>query len=132
MIIQDILRRSTGRKRSRGCSAKFVSYNPSRDHWRFRVACRHKNSKGSGHEVNIWLEQDEYKPPGKLEFRAACRCGAWMFWGSEFHAKTRNYLEGRPRGKATPPKIRDPKGKNLVCKHVYTVLWEMMKGRKFF
>jgi hypothetical protein len=130
--LQDVLGRSTGRPRSKKCRTRFISYNPTQDLWRFKVTCSEKDSDRGGHEVNVWLEKNHDEVPGKLEFKAFCKCKAWQYYGSEFHAKSRDYLLGRPRGTGTAPRVRDPHRRNLVCKHVFLCLWEMMRGRKFF
>lgn len=54
--------------------------------------------------------------------RARCSCPAWVYQGCEYHARRGGYLLGHPRGPATPPRVRDPRGRHLVCKHVVAVL----------
>ena len=126
--IQDTLRRSTGLQNSGGCNARLKSYFPQQDLWRFQVVCRKKGSKSSGWETNIWLERDTTKSPGQLNFKCKCSCPAWVYWGSEYHAVTKQFLYDKKRGPASPPRVRDPQGKNLVCKHVYLCLSLLLKG----
>lgn len=132
LTIQDALHRSTGLINSRGCMIRLKSYFPQQDLWRFQVFGGKKDSRQGGWEVNIWLEKDEKKSPAQLNFKAKCGCPAWVYWGSEYHAVGRDFLYDRKRGPATPPRVRDPLGKNLVCKHVYLALNEMVKGHNFF
>jgi hypothetical protein len=42
--------------------------------------------------------------------------------GPEHHAKSEGYLDGRPKGTASSPDIKDPERQNRVCKHVAAVL----------
>jgi hypothetical protein len=57
-----------------------------------------------------------------MDIKVSCTCGFWQFQGPEHHAKDDGYLLGTPRGTAMPPGVRDPRGKNRVCKHVYSAL----------
>lgn len=132
LTIKEVLSKSTGAKKSKKCRVQFLNYNVSQDLWRFKAHCSESYSKTSGWEVNIWLEREDDKPPADLEFLAMCKCPAWVYWGSEYQAKIKDYLYGRLRGNGAFPKIRDRELKNMVCKHVYLCLQEMMKGRKFF
>jgi len=52
----------------------------------------------------------------------ACSCPFWQYQGPEFWAKNGGYLLGDPRGTATRPDKRDPKGQNWCCKHVAAAL----------
>ncbi len=58
----------------------------------------------------------------KLELAVTCSCPAWQWQGPEHHAKTEGYNDGKPRGTAATPAIRDPEGTHTVCKHVAAVL----------
>lgn len=58
----------------------------------------------------------------KMGLFFSCSCPAWRWLGSEFHAKGENYIDGKPRGTASPPNIKDPTRVNRVCKHVAAVL----------
>lgn len=69
-----------------------------------------------------------------MDLTISCSCPAWRWLGSEHHAKREKYLDGKPRGTATVPVIKDPEGVNRVCKHVAAVLsqmktWEIPRGR---
>lgn len=73
----------------------------------------------------------------KMDLDIKCSCPAWRWLGPEYHAKTEDYLDGKPRGTASVPVIKDPDGINKVCKHVAAVLshinkWEIPipKGSK--
>jgi hypothetical protein len=60
-----------------------------------------------------------------VDVKVSCTCNGWVFQGSEYYADKRNYLLGKPKGTLTPPRIRDPKGINLVCKHVVATFQQL-------
>lgn len=71
----------------------------------------------------------------KMDLDLSCSCQAWRWLGPEHHSKREEYLDGKPRGTATVPVIKDPTGINRVCKHVYAVLdhvsgWDVAKKKK--
>lgn len=129
--IQDVLTRSTGRTKSKGCRSRLVSSKPQEGLWRFRVYCTEKDSRGGGHEVNLWLEPNNGKSQGQLEFKASCDCRAWKYYGSDYNAKSKDYLYGRPKSNGSPPNIRDPLRRNQVCKHVYLCLTKVVRTKDF-
>lgn len=57
----------------------------------------------------------------KMHIRCACSCPFWRWQGPEHWGKKYKWQYGRPRGTATFPKIRDPKFRKPVCKHVLAV-----------
>jgi hypothetical protein len=59
----------------------------------------------------------------KMELKVTCSCPAWQWRGPEHHAQQGGYLDGKPRGTAATPTIRDPRNHNRVCKHVAAVLF---------
>ena len=59
------------------------------------------------------------------EISLSCDCPFWRWNGPEFHAKSDNYMLGKPFGTASPPDIRDPERKHFLCKHAYAVLRRM-------
>lgn len=61
-------------------------------------------------------------PLAKSDLKVSCTCGFWQWQGPEHWAKVNGYLLGKPRGTATNPNAKDPKGANRVCKHVVAVL----------
>lgn len=67
----------------------------------------------------------KFLDPVTLDCQVKCNCDGWKFQGGEYHAKRNKYLLGNPRGTATKPVKRDPKGKNWVCKHIACVLREL-------
>jgi hypothetical protein len=63
----------------------------------------------------------------KMDLDIKCSCPAWRWQGPEYHGKTEDYIDGKPRGTASFPIIRDPTGINRVCKHVMAVLVHIKK-----
>ena len=58
----------------------------------------------------------------------SCSCPYWRWQGPEHWAKLDGYLYGRPRGTASKPVIRDPKGTHHICKHVLVALNKIQKA----
>lgn len=61
----------------------------------------------------------------KMDVSISCSCKAWRWLGSEYHAKSNGYLDGKPVGTAAAPTIQDPGGVNKICKHVAAVLFKV-------
>lgn len=118
------------RKNYSSCNAKKVKEIKKKNISIYSVRCFEEYSDKKGHLVGIKLSKDELPLPEK-EVQVMCTCDAWKYWGSDFHAKDRNYkmkeLRAKPSDGSFPVK-RDPKGKNLVCKHVYLCLRRLLKG----
>lgn len=70
----------------------------------------------------------------KMDLDLSCSCPAWRWLGPEHHSQREEYLDGKPRGTASVPVIKDPTGVNRVCKHVaavlsYVKLWDVAKKK---
>lgn len=99
--------------------------------WIFSVDC------GNGAKV---VKLKSFRPTNvtaltKMDMDLKCSCPAWRWLGPEHHAKQEKYLDGKPRGTASVPVIRDPTGINRVCKHVAAVLgttkaWTIPRPKK--
>lgn len=106
--------------KSLSCSVRLKRSMPKNNRYIFEVTSR----GGSGpHVVTVKAEakNKNMKSLEKADLYLSCSCPFWIYYGPEYHARRGGYLEGKPKGTATPPRIRDPKGTNLVCKHVYAV-----------
>lgn len=81
-------------------------------------------SGDSKYEVSVRaLTEEEGKVLVKnADILVACSCPFWQWQGPEHHAKQGDYLFGKPRGTASKPTEKDPKGGHHVCKHVAKVL----------
>jgi len=99
--------------------------------WIFSVDC------GNGPKV---VKLKSFRPTNvtkisKMDMDLKCSCPAWRWLGPEHHAKQEEYLDGKPRGTASVPFVRDPTGINRVCKHVAAVLgftqaWTIPRPKK--
>lgn len=100
------------------CSVKLKRSDVPNLRWLFNVDC------GNGPKV-VRLKAERtarVTQMPKMELHVSCSCPAWRWLGPEHHSKREQYLDGQPRGTASVPVIRDPEGKNRVCKHVAAVL----------
>jgi hypothetical protein len=106
--------------RAQSCSVKILRVMPKFLRWRYAVDC------GNGpHVVKLKVEMPADRRIRRVtsgDLRVSCSCPFWVYYGSEYHAKELGYLDGRLRGTGAPPDIRDPTGKNLLCKHAYAVI----------
>ena len=59
---------------------------------------------------------------GHIDIKMACTCNFWQWQGPEYWAKVGGYLLGPPRGTATRPTAKDPKGVHKACKHALAAL----------
>lgn len=62
--------------------------------------------------------------------RIHCNCDAFKYWGAAFNLTHIQSIYGPPENR--PPKIRDPKRENLICKHLWVVLETFEKQINFF
>lgn len=76
--------------------------------------------------VVVKSKTDEFTNQTDLLVR--CSCPYWIYMGPEYHAKTKGYLYGKVKGMGTKPDVRDPEGKNLLCKHIYAALQYMKRN----
>jgi hypothetical protein len=99
--------------------------------WIFAVNC------GNGPKVVKMkgVREGNITKLSKMDLDLSCSCPGWRWLGPEYHGKTEDYLDGKPRGTASVPVVRDPTGINRVCKHVAAVLthakaWDVAKAKK--
>lgn len=115
---------------SQSCTAALRRADIRNLRWIFSVDCGHGakavklKAKRTGKVVKLTL----------MNVLFSCSCPAWQWLGPEHHAKGEGYLDGRPRGTATTPFVKDPEMQNKVCKHVLAVVnlvrgWEIPVGR---
>jgi hypothetical protein len=107
--------------RARGCSVRLKRSMPKNNRYTFSVTSR----GGSGtHVVALRAEASDkrVKKLDKADLFLSCSCNYWIYYGPEYHARRGGYLDGKSKGTATPPRVRDPDGNHIVCKHVYAVL----------
>jgi hypothetical protein len=119
-------------ERAKKCSVATKRADIKNLRWIFSVDC------GNGSKV-VKLKGFRDRSPNitklsKMDLDLACSCQAWRWLGPEHHAKREDYLDGKPRGTASVPVIRDPRGVNRVCKHVAAVMshtkkWDIAKKK---
>jgi len=118
-------------ERSRKCQVTVRRVDRDNLRWIFSVDC------GNGPKaVNLKADrQGNVTRITKMDLQVKCSCPAWQWLGPEYHAKQDTYQDGKPRGTASTPDIRDPKRHNRVCKHVAAVMnhiegWEIPRKKK--
>ena len=118
-------------ERSHGCSVTLKRADIPNMRWIFAVDCGNgpKAVKLKASKTTRAVKLD------KMDLHLACSCPAWRWLGPEHWSKQENYINGKPRGTASEPVIRDPEGQNRVCKHVAAVLrsvhkWQLPPARK--
>ena len=67
----------------------------------------------------------------KMDLKLSCSCDFWQYQGPEHWAKAGDYLYGKPRGTAAEPGVKDPGGKNRLCKHALATLGIIKKWPAF-
>lgn len=85
--------------------------------WNFRVS--------GGEEiytVKIKISGKPMRTIGDSDVFVTCNCPAFRWQGSEYWAKTGDYLFQKPAGTASEPHIRDPNADNTLCKHCVSAL----------
>lgn len=110
-------------QRAQTCSATLKRADVPNLRWLFTVDC------GNGPKTVKMKASRSGKMTAlsKMDVSFTCSCHAWRWLGSEYHAKKETYLDGKPRGTASFPKIKDPDGVNRVCKHVSAVIGAVKK-----
>lgn len=103
------------------CRVAVKRKDPGNLRWIFAVNC------GNGPKlVNLKAERSKNMTRmARMEIRVRCSCPGWRWLGPEFHAKGSGYQDGKPRGTASTPDIKDPERHNRVCKHVAAVMREI-------
>lgn len=104
-------------RRARGIPVRLNRVDPRNAVWLFDV----RGSSGT-HRVRVKaLRKGNVRDAVKVHVRVSCSCPFWQWQGPEYHAKTGDYLFGRPRGTATKPTEKDPTNHHAACKHVLAV-----------
>jgi hypothetical protein len=112
------------RSRARGITPKLKRADPKNVMYQFAVP----GSKGESYTVRVkGVPSKNIRTIGKMDLKLSCSCNFWQFQGPEHWARSDDYLYGKPRGTAARPDVKDPKGRNRVCKHVLAVLDHIAK-----
>jgi hypothetical protein len=104
--------------RARGLRARLRRADPKRGIWTFEV----RGSSGTYRIRVKGIRKGNIKNLEKAQVQVSCSCPFWRWQGPEYWAKSNSYLYGRPRGTATKPDIKDPRGQHWACKHVLAAL----------
>lgn len=103
---------------SKDCTVRLTKSMPRYLRWDFEVKCAGSDDVHTVH-VKALPRDKRHKNVRSMDLRVGCDCGFWKWQGPDYHAATEGYLDRRKRSDGSPPVIRDPKGVNRVCKHVY-------------
>lgn len=106
-------------KYAKGCVATSKRNDPKNGRWTFSVRCNQTWSKGP-YDVRFRLLKGKgSKTKGILgrEIQISCNCNAWKYNGADFNALDKDYSE-RQYSDGSPPNIRDPQRRYLICKHI--------------
>ena len=117
-------------ERGSQCSVEVKRVDKANLRWIFAVDC------GNGVKVVKLKGKREGRivKLTKMELKVKCSCNAFRWLGPEHHAQGEAYLDGKPRGTASVPVIKDPLMHNRICKHIFAVLshvrgWEIPKTK---
>lgn len=117
MKIDEIARHVTERTRQNAihCLPSLVRSEPKAGRWTFSVHC---GSSGS-HIVKVTAKKSGISTDvNKVDILLGCSCPFWKYYGPDYWAHRNGFLEGEPRSNLKSPAVRDPGGKNWLCKHV--------------
>jgi len=124
--IQEILDSTSPQVKSkaRGFPIKLRRVDSRNLIWLFDVT----GSKGDPYRIRVKaFPKGRARNIDKVDVKVSCSCPFWKWQGPEHWAKSKGYLYGRPRGTASRPDIKDPKGAHGACKHMVAVL-EALEG----
>jgi hypothetical protein len=97
-----------------GVSIRLTRAEPRIGRWTFSST----SGKDRYTTVFQFIPHSTIRDTTKLHARVSCSCPSFLFWGAQYHAVMEDYLYGKIRPKFSPPKVRDPEGSFLVCKHI--------------
>jgi len=110
------------RKKAPRTNVKLVKADLPNMKWTYRVHGYEKYSNSKGHQVIINLVKDpDIKDLRGMTVQVSCSCPFWKYYGPDYNANRGDYLEGRPYSNGSFPEQRDPRLRNIICKHVYAV-----------
>jgi len=104
-------------KSSKDCEVHLKRSDLKNSRWTFTV----KSSKSDDtHTVHLKVSPKKGSVRVQsLDLKLGCSCDFWKWQGPDHHAQKQGYLDRVPRSDGSTPDVRDPKGHNRVCKHVY-------------
>jgi hypothetical protein len=121
MTVDQLIQQTSefSRRKAPNCRANLFRTEAKFGRWTFRVRCSESYSSPAGHLTRIQLDPEfEGESVAESDIFVSCSCPAWKYWGADYNSKTKGYLEGPQRSDGSPPDIRDPGRRNMICKHV--------------
>ena len=106
-------------KYAKCCVSTSNRNDPHKGRWTFSVRCNQNKSKGP-YDVRFRLLKGKGSPTQGIlgrEIQISCNCNAWKYNGADFNALDKDYSE-RQYSDGSPPRVRDPMRRYLICKHV--------------
>ncbi len=115
-LVQNTSQRS--KKYVKRCIPRLFRSLPDKGLWIYKVKGMEPWSKGIN-TVRFQLLNKGIKTVGILgrDISLSCTCDAWKFLGADYNALAGGYSE-RQLSDGRPPKIRDPRRKFKICKHI--------------
>jgi hypothetical protein len=111
---------------SEGVIIKPYSQKPYMAQWVYKAS----GGKGGPYTVVLqFIPNGIIRDVTRLHVRVSCTCPSFLFWGAQYHAVMMDYLFGGIRPKFSPPRVRDPNGGFLICKHIKKVIEEIYEGK---
>lgn len=104
-------------KAAQSCTVRLKRADPDEGRWTFTVASRGSGSQHTVHVKAARKAKSNQVPSSDLKM--GCSCEFWKWQGPDYHASKHGYLVDHKRSNGSAPNVRDPKGVNRVCKHVY-------------
>jgi len=107
-------------KRARSVPLQAKRFSPTKGFWTFAA----RGSTGETYTVRIKgvRKSQAEKKLSTVSVKVSCTCDFFRWQGPEHWAKRNGFLYGRPRGTASTPDVKDPKGRHWVCKHIAAAL----------
>jgi predicted SpoU family rRNA methylase len=107
-------------KRAQKVPIRAKRFNPDKGFWTFAAT----GSNGETHTVRLKgvRKTKAQTRLDRAQVKCSCTCNFFRWQGPEHWAKRHGYLYGKPRGTASTPNVRDPKGRHWVCKHIAAAL----------
>jgi len=101
-------------------------FSPKTGIWTFAAT----GEKGERYVIRVKaIRKGNVKSLEKASIKVSCSCPYFRWQGPEHWAKVNGYLYGRPKGTASLPVVKDPKGTHWVCKHAAAALQMARKYR---
>lgn len=99
------------------CQASFRRVQKKLNRYAIHVVCGESWSNPTGHVVRLKFEKTKnIKQAPKSNIRVSCSCPFWRYYGCDWNASNKDYLNapGTSNGAAPAQRGRD----HLICKHV--------------